>query len=378
MIDRETVKSKIDKLYKFSNDNIQLSVKEYFLTFKDTLPCHYRFENISSKIIEDFEKNGWKRFLFVDVVNKDKHNNEESYYSLSLDDNYYNSQWIKDDFFMSVTLVGRKDKCNIGLGFPFDQSQEKIEKEYNFINSYRDLKVNSKFYILIRDEIGLCLKDFKVNLPKNVDFELNYGEGFNKIHENIKNKLMNEDSGLFIFHGDAGCGKSTYIKKLAEEIPDKKFVYVPEFMIGLLNNPELISLFISNQNSILVIEDAEKLIMSRESDNSSLVSIVLNISDGILSDILKIPVILTYNTKTENIDNALLRKGRLKYKHEFKKLKQNEIVKVLKTIGLTDKDIKGLKSENKIEDEMSLADIYFLYDNIGLTKIEKPSSFGFK
>jgi ATP-dependent 26S proteasome regulatory subunit len=44
------------------------------------------------------------------------------------------------------------------------------------------------------------------------------------------------------------------------------------------------------------------------------------LSDGLLSDCLNIQIIATFNTDLLNIDEALLRKGRLIAKYEFKEL----------------------------------------------------------
>ena len=49
-------------------------------------------------------------------------------------------------------------------------------------------------------------------------------------------------------------------------------------------------------------------------------STLLNVTDGVISDILGIKLICTFNTSLQKIDKALLRKGRLSLKYEFKKL----------------------------------------------------------
>ena len=73
-------------------------------------------------------------------------------------------------------------------------------------------------------------------------------------------------------------------------------------------------------DSILVIEDAETVIMERKADNSSAVSNLLNLTDGFLADFLNLKIICTFNTELNNIDEALLRDGRLKGMHEFTKI----------------------------------------------------------
>ena len=85
-------------------------------------------------------------------------------------------------------------------------------------------------------------------------------------------------------------------------------------------NPDLISILIDNPNSVFVIEDAENIVVDRDKDGHSPVSALLNISDGLLSDCLNIQVICSFNTDISKVDSALMRKGRLIAKYEFKEL----------------------------------------------------------
>jgi hypothetical protein len=91
-------------------------------------------------------------------------------------------------------------------------------------------------------------------------------------------------------------------------------------MATAITNPDLIPILIKNPNSIFVIEDAENIIMDREKNGHSPVSALLNISDGLLADCLNIQVICSFNTDISKVDSALLRKGRLIAKYEFKEL----------------------------------------------------------
>jgi hypothetical protein len=89
---------------------------------------------------------------------------------------------------------------------------------------------------------------------------------------------------------------------------------------GDLMNPEFIDLLIDNPNTVLVIEDAENIIMDRRTTGSPSVSNLLNISDGLLADFLNVQIICTFNSSLTLVDSALLRKGRLIAKYEFGKL----------------------------------------------------------
>jgi hypothetical protein len=89
---------------------------------------------------------------------------------------------------------------------------------------------------------------------------------------------------------------------------------------GNLVEPEFVQLLIDNPDSVLVIEDAENLIMDRKATANSAVSNLLNIPDGLLADFLNVQLICTFNSPLTLVDSALLRKGRLIAKYEFGKL----------------------------------------------------------
>ena len=91
-------------------------------------------------------------------------------------------------------------------------------------------------------------------------------------------------------------------------------------MASVITSPGLVSILIENPNSILVIEDAENIVVDRERNSNSRVSALLNISDGLLSDCLNIQIICSFNTDISKVDSALMRKGRLIAKYEFKEL----------------------------------------------------------
>src|SRR5207244_10467965 len=85
-------------------------------------------------------------------------------------------------------------------------------------------------------------------------------------------------------------------------------------------NPDFIQLLIDNPNTVLIIEDAENIIIDRKYNSGSSVSNLLNISDGLMADFLNVQLICTFNSSLTLVDNALMRKGRLIAKYEFGKL----------------------------------------------------------
>jgi ATP-dependent 26S proteasome regulatory subunit len=123
-----------------------------------------------------------------------------------------------------------------------------------------------------------------------------------------------------------------------------------------------------HKNTILIIEDGERVISDREGNGSAAgVSNILNLTDGILGDCLNIQIIATFNMKREKIDQALLRKGRLIAEHKFENLTVEETNKLLKHLG----------KDHEVTKSMSLADIYNI-DVEEIRSINKESKIGFK
>jgi ATP-dependent 26S proteasome regulatory subunit len=73
--------------------------------------------------------------------------------------------------------------------------------------------------------------------------------------------------------------------------------------------------------------------MERKADNSNAVSNLLNLTDGFLADFLNLKIICTFNTDLNNIDEALLREGRMKGMHEFTKIQPGRAQKIANVLG---------------------------------------------
>lgn len=181
----------------------------------------------------------------------------------------------------------------------------------------------------------------------NTSFEqpdIHYGNGFEEFHTNLLERIDNESKGLVLFHGEPGTGKTQYIRHLLKELCDanKAVLYSPPSVSASLAEPQMIN-FISDwimgeqRDCILLIEDAEPLLESRNGGadgRSTGISNLLNITDGILNDILGLMVIATFNIDINKIDSALLRPGRLVARKEFKKLDKQRAEALASTLGI--------------------------------------------
>ena len=250
------------------------------------------------------------------------------------------------------------------------QNSEDIAKFKKFIESIIiEEESKNKLFMLKQTEYGnLALDSFPMNCD-DTDLELNYGKNFLKVHDSVTSHLEKKKSGLYIFHGFPGTGKTTYVKYLTTVVDFKKFIFVPNTMVSNIFSPKFVDKLYSFRNSVLVLEDAEVCVFKRDGTNNELVSGILNITDGLLKDLLNISIIVTFNAaETRDIDDALLRKGRLQIMHKFSLLSIEDATRLAEKLGM----------KNKITKPTSLADVYNLDETTGLEEEEtKVTGFGF-
>ena len=144
--------------------------------------------------------------------------------------------------------------------------------------------------------------------------------------------------------------KSNYIRHLVTNYP-KKYYFITPAIAAHMGNPEFVAFLMENTDSVFILEDCEQILRERETNSFGLaVSNILNMSDGILSDIFNLKFICTFNSDINDIDKALLREGRCYVNYEFTPLKAEKVA------VLNDKYELGIPKE-EIKD-MTLAEIY--------------------
>jgi hypothetical protein len=277
--------------------------------------------------------------------------------------NYYNWQAQRQEY--DKTIFCLPENMLIELGDEYAEiyfDQRNYATANAMIREFTGYKAAAKekeyeINIISVGSLGLELKPLNIK-PTDLAIDLYYNDDFIAIDALIKQRLTQEnDKGIILLHGLPGTGKTTYLRHLIG-CTTKKILFVSPAVAGNLMNPEFIDLLIDNPNSILVIEDAENIIMDRKYSANSSVSNLLNLSDGLMSDCLNVQIICTFNSALELVDSALMRKGRLIAKYEFGKLS------VTKAQQLSD----HLGHDAVINKPMTLAEITNQQDMVFETK----------
>ena len=199
-----------------------------------------------------------------------------------------------------------------------------------------------------------------------IDIDENYNDDFKNVYENTVRFLNDRSSGLILYYGKCGTGKTNLIRHLISTVP-KEYIVVPNSIAMRLGDPDLIGFITDHTDSVFILEDCEQLLEDRE-DNpfNNAISTILNMADGLLSDVCNIKFICTFNAEVNKIDPALLRKGRCIAKYEFKELSEEKVSHLNDKYKLGHDEIKP----------MTLAEVY----NCGepdYTEIKNEIKIGF-
>lgn len=204
-----------------------------------------------------------------------------------------------------------------------------------------------------------------VSLPKmRLDLDTHYNDDLQVAHKTIIAELGKKgQSGLYLFHGTPGTGKTTYIRHLIHKMR-KKVIFLPPGMLPATEGPAMSKFLIGNSDTVFIMEDAEEMLVSRDQAHNSGMSTLLNLTDGLMGQALGIQFIATFNTDRNRIDKALLRNGRLRMMYEFKPLAAAKSRSLLATLGHADVIV---------ESDMTLADIFHYGENNGAASMQRTT-----
>jgi hypothetical protein len=144
------------------------------------------------------------------------------------------------------------------------EDTELIEKLISTIKRFKQVASKDKIFLLkMQDFGGVGLTPFSINTQK-MDLHLNYNDDFMEVHDIIKSRLSKKnDKGLVLLHGSPGTGKTSYVRYLTRIIK-KRIIFISPEIAPKLSSPDFLGIIGEYPNSIIVIEDAENIIMDEK------------------------------------------------------------------------------------------------------------------
>lgn len=190
----------------------------------------------------------------------------------------------------------------------FIQGSLVVKNVINDENSYR-IAYRGQYNI----DTTICkFNDWKSNIDKNYNDDVPYAE---------MNSIIRDDkAGLIMLYGKPGTGKTSLIKSLINDNRETNFIFIDTSVCESISDGLFLEFLQDHKNAVIVFEDCEKLLRSRENGDNDSLGTILNLTDGIIAESMKIKFICTFNCDLNKVDEALLRKGRLSLKYEFKEL----------------------------------------------------------
>lgn len=328
-------------------------------------------------------------------------------------------EFCNADTYAVLDLTGRRIKKILLSLRTFDI--ELVEKVKQIFDKYESkfqidesLDQDSEIFVMTQGQQGI--EFCNTGRPENSLVRQNYSaeviEDFDYIKEQLQEKKP--DGRLVIFHGVPGSGKTYLIEGLMESIKNSVFVLIPSDYLSSLNNPSFLPALIGLKEEIgfeneiavngeddvfdisysdeveewnevlsnaridkpspnllrkhgsliLIVEDADANLSKRDGYNQNIISSVLNFADGILGRTLDLRIVCTTNLENMELDEAIMRPGRLLKKVHVDKLSKDEAETCYRSI-------LEMKEEEKTPDDVlsflkngaTVAEIYKLAQN---------------
>lgn len=329
----------------------------YFLRY-NSFPSSLVFKTKTSNITDLIKCLIENNFVVSNVeMNYDRNTKELIHFSHHTDKIYINFHVSgENDSPLLVVDDLSKETDHVSINIFFDASKTtcligRLKKQFSVEEELKETK--GKILLFEKNEYNeMVLTPHKIK-GFDLDIRENYNDDFVNTHEKIEKWLTDfsiKNNKLVLLHGDPGSGKTNYIKYLLNRDDGLKKIYIPPYFVQSMADPAFFPVIRREKDSLLIIEDAEKVLINREdSSDNSVISILLNICDGIMADVLNFKIIATFNTDQDKIDPALKRRGRMFLKHNFGPLDEKK----------TESLFKKLYGDNKPpKPRMTLAEIY--------------------
>jgi hypothetical protein len=294
----------------------------FAVKFKDNLDIEKLLEAYSDKILS---------------MRKDKSDEKFEYHHISIE--------IEKNVFL-IMEGGYPNDWFIASNNMKD-AERVFDEVFERFHTGKDKMEPAHFFLMKNDHHGISTAKIDLAesyLRKEEELKLCYGDDILLWKKHWYEVLNQAHKGLTIFEGPPGTGKTSFIRHMISEFcQDLYFFYIPNNQFHLLNNLDTIDFWMNfgrhtrmsrrklgvdavddNKIKVVILEDAESVLMERGGDNQQVVSNLLNMTDGLMGDAFNIHFICTVNCDLDNIDPALKRKGRLLSLRKFNNMNYDQ------------------------------------------------------
>jgi hypothetical protein len=260
---------------------------------------------------------------------------------------------ISDTIFVSLVVVDREVDTQIQDLVIYYKSEDDLKNVEELVDIFKEnLLIQDEirlgnFHIASLSQSGLEVK----NIPqKNIreDIEDLYSKKTWKSTNKIIKRLRKGETGLVIFWGERGCGKSNFIDYLTSVV-DRDVIFLPNTMTDLAtNSPDFRKILTKFHKPIVVIDDCEIVFSEFFTKSNLMCNNLIQLVDSVVP-VEELTVITLFNSKDEDdIDHNLLESNALIDLVEFTRLDKEEANELAKT----------LKIKSKFTGETKLVDVF--------------------
>jgi hypothetical protein len=322
----------------FSHHHNGFKLFRYFTACFGVLPSSIKIVmpvEGSKEVIDSILKHiDLERFAFMPMFKNWQ--TDDSKDAKMADDYAYEYVFKSESGRMLIHFLSQYQSIQIHFLYSLDNLESEkwiLETNHSLRSTYGSEKLPG-FKVLVAADGGFYTEDVNTTDFQSIDIKEFYNDDFADVDSIISQSLAQNEAGIILLHGDPGTGKTTYIKHLISKFRDKDFIFIQNDFVKDLLKPAFISFLLNNKNVILIIEDAEKVVITRENSyDDSVVSTILQLTDGLFSDFLNTKIICTFNTTIDRLDKALLRKGRMIAKYKFSPLAPQKTSALARKLG---------------------------------------------
>lgn len=160
-------------------------------------------------------------------------------------------------------------------------------------------------------------------------------------------RYIDSNAAILLLRGEPGTGKTSFIRNLVWKTRLNTIITYEQ---QLYETDEMFVHFMTHTHyNLLVMEDADQMLVSRESEGNRIMAKFLNVADGLIRLPQKKIIISSNVMEERKIDSAMLRPGRCFDRPFFRKLTGREAARAA--------EVAGRPFHGSLNEEYTLAEV---------------------